>query len=199
MERIKINLITFSLISLFFISCGTTKVESPIVTEELKEEPSKKEIVTKENTEDDEYSRSIGTLAVSKDTFNSDKTEIISIIEKLSTIMKDFDYKSWLLYIDQESINYWQQPVNLKKAQSKLPVKGLRLRNLEDYFKYVFVPSRAGRMVSEIRYESDTYVKAVQVTTKADKSKNIQERYVVYYYFNKINGHWMLHLPEIGE
>lgn len=151
--------------------------------EEVKEEPKKEE-------PKDEYTRSVGNVDVSRDTFAEDKERILKIISALDVIMKDFDYKSWLTYVDQDSINYWSRPANLKKAQNRLPVKGLRLTSLQDYFKYVFVPARKGRKITEIRYVSETYIKAIEVGEEQD---------IVYYYFNKINGHWMINLPPIDD
>lgn len=151
-------------------------------------EPEPEPVVEKQP--EDEYSRSVGDVAVSRDTFAEDKERILKIIESLGTIMRDFDYKSWLTYVDQESINYWSKPANLRKAQNRLPVKGLRLTSLQDYFKYVFVPARKGREITEIRYVSDTYVKAIEVGEDQD---------IVYYYFNKIDGHWMVNLPPLDD
>lgn len=182
----------------FLLSCGSTSSVAQTVT--ANEEPA---VVVQEQAEPpakeekDEYTQSVGSLTVSKDTFEADKAEILSIIDKLSTIMHDYDYDSWLLYVDFESKAYWSKPANLRKAQSKLPVKGLKLNSLQDYFKYVFVPARAGRSVSTLRYESDTYVKAVQIN-QPEQNGN-PESYTVYYYFNKIDGHWELHLPEIED
>jgi hypothetical protein len=59
----------------------------------------------------------------------------------------------------------------------------------------VFIPARAGKAVPEIRYISDTYIKAVQVNEPA--TETTEEQSTVYYYFNKINGRWMVHLPPI--
>lgn len=151
--------------------------------EEVKEEPKKEE-------PKDEYERSVGDVAVSRDTFEKDKEKILEIISELDKVMKDFDYRSWLNYVDKQSIDYWSRPANLKKAQSRLPVKGLRLTSLQDYFKYVFVPARKGRKVTEIRYVSDTYIKAIEVGEDQD---------IVYYYFNKIDGSWMVNLPPIED
>ncbi len=192
MKRIKFIISLTVMSSLFFASCGSTKVEPVPAQDAAVEQPAPSAETKPVN---DEYSRSVGNVTVSKDTFEADKAEIISIITKMNSIMKDFDYQSWLLYVDDESKEYWSKPANLRKAQSKLPVKGLRLNNLHDYFKYVFVPARAGRDVTEIRYVSDTYVKAVQVVEDATETE--EEKTLVYYFFNKINGHWAVHLSEI--
>lgn len=195
-----LNIITLPLI---FNSCSSTKVQQtqiqaqPPVQEIPSPEEPKTETPKKIEIPKDEYSKSVGQISVSKDTFENDKAEIMNIIDKLSTIMKDFDYESWLLYVDDESKSYWSKPSNLKKAQSRLPIKGLQIRNLQDYFKYVFIPARSGREVSSIRYVTETYVKAVQVVEPMTETSS--ERTIVYYYFNKIDGHWELHLPEIED
>ncbi len=165
--------------------------EPPVVQEEppVVEEPAP--VVEEVPDDDDEYSRSVGDVTVSRDTFVEDKEKVLRIIQRLDGVMKDMNYKEWLTYVDDDSVKYWQQSSNLKKAQKRLPVKGLKLNSLQDYFKYVFVPARKGRTVTEIRYISDTYIKAIQVQEEGDD--------IVYYYFNKLGGYWMVHLPPIDN
>ena len=170
----------------------------PKKEEPKKEEPKKTETVTKEEPKkeeppkvDEEYKRSVGTVAVSEETFKHDKKDVLEIIDELSVIMEERAYKKWVSYIDKESIKYWSTTKNLSKAQNRLPVKGLRIRSLEDYFKFVFIPARRGKNITEIRYESDSYIKAVEITEEDGE--------LIYYYFNKINGEWKLHLPPIED
>ena len=107
--------------------------------------------------------------------------------------MEKSDYESWLNYIEPDSIKYWSNIVNLSKAARRLPVdpkKPLerpKLNNLQDYFKLVFVRSRKGRSVSEIRYISRDSVKAVQVEDDRD---------IVYYNFVRVNKNWMISIPK---
>ena len=140
---------------------------------------------------DEEYKRSVGNVAVSEETFKHDKKDVLEIIDELSVIMEERAYKKWIAHIDKESISYWSAAKNLSKAQSRLPVKGLRLRTMEDYFKFVFIPARRGKNITEIRYESDSYIKAVEITEESGE--------LIYYYFNKINGEWKLHLPPLED
>ena len=162
---------------------GTVE-EQPVVETTQQKAPQK-------TAEDLEYERSVGGADISRDTFEDDKAAILRIIRELSHVMKTLDYKAWVTYLDQESIDYWSRPTNLRKAQARLPIKGLQLKTLGDYFKYVFVPARMGREVTEIRYISPSYIKAVQVT---DDDKDI-----VYYYFNKIDGTWKINIPPLNE
>jgi hypothetical protein len=137
---------------------------------------------------DDEYHRSVNDIEITKETFAEDKTEIMNLISRLAAVMAVGDYDSWIKYIDTESVKYWSNPQNLRKASKMLPVKGLFMNNLHDYFTYIFVPSRKGREVDEIRYISANNVKAVEVSENTD---------IVYYYFTKINGTWLVHIPPL--
>lgn len=156
-------------------------VEQPVVEipVEIVQEPL--------SQEDLEYSRSVTDLGVevSKETFTEDKAEILEIIQKLDLIMKHKDYAAWLNYLTPESKTFWSNQQNLALVSQRLPIKNYRLKNLQDYFEKVFIPSRIGRVVDEIRYVSTTKVKAVQYTEQQD---------IIYYYFEKIDGRWFLHL-----
>lgn len=189
-----------SLISVFaFLSCASAPVEKTPQTEELPAEPVvieepepapvqeiEEEPVVIEKT-DDEYTRSTSAVSVSKEVFNEDKSRILNIIKDLDTYMKNMDYRGWISYLDSDSLNYWSKRQNLQKAANRLPKKGLRLNTIEDYFKFVFIPARAGHTVDEIRYETKSLVKAVQVQDNTD---------VVYYNFHKVNDQWKLVLPK---
>lgn len=160
-----------------------TKQETP------KEETKKPEAAPQpKKTATDEYSRSVGNLNISVDTFEADKKAIMAMISELSVIMKEKNYAAWTRYIDQESKTYWSKSGNLKKAQNRMPVKGIQLKTLQDYFKYIFVPARQKSQITEIRYESDSYVKAVEVQEDQD---------LIYYFFKKINGKWLVHIPQL--
>ena len=156
-------------------------VEQPVVEipVEIVQEPL--------SQEDLEYNRSVTDLGVevSKETFTEDKAEILEIIQKLDLIMKHKDYAAWLNYLTPESKSFWSNQQNLALVSQRLPIKNYRLKNLQDYFEKVFIPSRIGRVVDEIRYVSTTKVKAVQYTEQQD---------IIYYYFEKIDGRWFLHL-----
>ena len=171
----------FLMTLVIFSSCSSTKKE---------EKPNASAPVQAEvqAREDEEFSRSTTNVSISKEEFLNDKREILEIIAKLSEIMTDYDYESWLKYIDRTSIEYWSNPTNLKNASKRLPIKNQRLSGLNDYFRMVFVPSRKGRSVEEIRYISRDSVKAVEVREDTD---------VVYYNFTKEDGRWMVKIPPL--
>ncbi|MBP5696205.1 MAG: hypothetical protein J6X11_06095 [Treponema sp.] len=155
------------------------EVKEPVVEETVPEVPVS-----------DEYERSVSKIrgTVTKETFEEDKKEILQIIDQLKNIMISSNYTAWLKYVDEESKVYWSNRENLKKVAALK--KGLQLNYLKDYFLKIFVPARKGRRVDEIRYETDTQVKAVQVNEGND---------TIYYDFKKVNGQWKVHLPPITD
>ncbi len=168
------------------LSCESTKKESSAA-------------VQADTEEDLEYQRSINKIegaAVSKETFNADKAAILQKIAELNVIMGKKDYNSWLKYISKDSKTYWSDTYTLSKAAEKLPKekKGVKLKNLNDYFIHVFIPSRAGRQIDEIRYNSAESVKAVQVTKSEEDGKT---KITVYYNFVKEGGDWKVELPQM--
>jgi len=199
MKRIKFVF----LLPLVLVACKSTPVveetkeeEQPVVETPVEEEPQVVEVeeeIVVEVEDNEEYLRSITDLSedevVSKDEFEEDKKQILEIIDDLKLIMEREDTKGWLSYLDPASITYYSNPTNIRKAQKKLPDKTLQLHGIGDYFKHVFIPSRKRSQVDEIRYISKTNVKAVQV--KSDNS------IVIYYYFVKIDGNWLIHIPEL--
>ncbi len=166
---------------------------APVPEPQTQQKPEKEEIIEvkkEDKRAENEYERSTSNVSVSKEVFEEDKTRILAMIDELDAVMKNVNYKGWLTYLDETSKNYWSRKANLQKASSKLPRKGLMLRSLEDYFKFVFIPARIGRTVDEIRYETETQVKVVQVGEEAD---------IVYYNFLKENGKWKLRIPPISD
>lgn len=168
----------------------------PKVEEVVKQpEPAKQPNPIEETLVNEEYLRSISGMEsgeVSRADFEDDKRKILEIIDELADIMSNYNYDEWLPYIEPDSVTYWQNAKNLTSASQRLPVSvraqlpSKRLKTLRDYFSFVFVPARKGRVVDEIRYISPESVKAVDVTDDSD---------VIYYNFKKIDGKWLIHLP----
>lgn len=179
----------FSLLSILACaSTGSARNSSSPSAEKPAAEKRNQKTDAKTTAANEEYLRSVNNVDVTQKTFEDDKAAIMATIDELSTIMASGRYEAWLKYIDDESIRYWSNPKNLQRASKMLPVKGLRMNTLRDYFTYIFVPSRKGRKVDEIRYDSKTDVKAVQVSKDTD---------IIYYYFNKIGNKWLVHIPPI--
>lgn len=194
MKISKISIFATAICALLFTACNTTGnvTSGPAKVSDTANSLKDEAEVIVSTLEDEEYDRSTNHMEgyVSREEFNEDKNIILRKISELDAIMKAYDYTSWVKYVDQESIEYWSSTKNLHNAAQKLPVKGLRLDSLRDYFRYIFVQARVGKKIDEIRYESKTSVKAVQVREDQD---------VVYYFFHKIDGVWYVHLQPLDD
>lgn len=163
----------------------------PIVEPEpfqLEDEP--KVIIVEEIPEEvQEYSRSVSNIedgVITEEKFNTDKHEILNIIDKLDAIMKGKKYNDWLAYLTPESKTFWSNKKNLSDLSKKLFSKyNFELKNLREYFEYFFIPARKGRVVDEIRYVTPTEIKAVQYKDKED---------IIYYQFEKNGDSWLIRL-----
>ena len=201
-------LFTFTAFAAFFCiifsSCASKPTETKSRSEQKTIENQQSEdglsdddvivISEEDDGSDDEYLRSIANLdeaeTVSKKEFTDDKNEILEIISELALIMETQNTLSWLNYIDEESKEYYKNPVNLRKAQQRLRDKRIELKTIEDYFKFVFIPARANRQIDEIRYISKNHIKAVQLNE--DMSATI------FYEFKKQNGKWLIYIPPVS-
>lgn len=98
------------------------------------------------------------TVKITKETFDSTKTEIELVVEDLNKITISRDYQKWLQYLSLEYRRFYSSPIVLKEVSDSLPVKGIQLNNLKDYFNFVFVPSRQNMRVDDIKFVSSTRV-----------------------------------------
>ncbi len=188
------------LIAMILVSCFSTEPSGVQIDEQpvqegvtVVQEDVKVEVIDQasEPSEDDlEYARSVAGLEgeISFDLFQSDKNEILAIIAKLDESMRNRDYQLWRSYLTPSSISYWSNRMNLQVLSTRLPGDNVVLRDLPQYFTYMFIPSRIGREVTEIRYDSPVAVKAVQVDGNVD---------LVYYDFVKENGKWLVQLQRL--
>ncbi len=175
----------------------TKPVEAPVEEAvEVIEDDDEVELINeevKQEEDEEEYLRSTQALSaeelVTKDEFAEDKAEILRIIKELQKVMEKEDVEAWLKYVDKDSKNFYSNPANIRKVQKKLPNKAIVLNGIGDYFKYVFIPSRKNREITEIRYISKTNVKAVQVHDDGSVTR--------YYQFIKVNGKWYVQLDRV--
>ena len=83
------------------------------------------------------------------------------IVDKLNHITATKDYAQWLTFLSDEYKRYYSQTATLNKVSEALPVKGIKLKSLKDYFTYVFVPSRQNVRVEDIKFVSPTRVNVI--------------------------------------
>ena len=158
------------------------KVEEPPMKPEPVKEPVvevKPEPVEEKNTVIAEFEG----VTITKETYDQTKTEMEKSVEKLNRITATKDYAQWTTFLSEEYKQQYSQPLTLRKVSEALPVKGIKLKSLRDYFMYVFVPSRQNVRVDDIRFVSPTRVDVIM------KQANVS---LLVYGLENINGSWKL-------
>jgi len=117
------------------------------------------------------------TVTITKQTFKITKTEIQLVVEDLNKITFSKDYERWQTYLTDEYRQNFSDPAILEKVSASLPVKGIQLRTLKDYFTYVFVPSRQNMRVDDIQFVSPTRVYVImEIAPKSPAAIYILEK-----------------------
>jgi hypothetical protein len=97
--------------------------------------------------------------------------EIRALVDKLNAIIARKAFSDWKTYLDEDYIHTYGDPVRLKAYSTSSPfLKQLKinLKTLEDYFKFVVVPSRADVSVEDISFVDED---RVQVWTVVDNER----------------------------
>lgn len=127
-------------------------------------------------------------VQITKETYNQTKTEMEKIVDKLNRITATKDYNQWISFLSAEYRQQYSQTSTLKMVSEALPVKGIKLKSLKDYFSYVFVPSRQNVRVDDIQFVSPTRVNVIM------KQGNVS---LLIYGIENINGSWKLMPPKL--
>jgi len=127
-------------------------------------------------------------VTITKETYVQTKTEIEKVVDKLNLITAAKDYSQWITFLSDDYKRQYSQPLTLKKVSEALPVKGIKLNSLRDYFIYVFVPSRQNVKVDDIRFVSPTHVDVIM------KQGN---RSLLIYGIENTSGNWKLIPPKL--
>ncbi len=180
---------------LLFSSCASKpepKAEEPIKKPVVQETPVKPEPTVKETpppvvekSSDDEVIAKFDGVEITKKDKAKAKSEIEVVVSKLNKITDKKDYARWYTFLSDDYIRTFSNPRELKTVSKRLPglYKGVKLKNLNDYFTYVFVPSRQRCRVDDIKYLSPTKVRVI----KKYKGKDL-----VFYNLEKIGNKWLI-------
>jgi hypothetical protein len=86
---------------------------------------------------------------------------IKSLVDRLNSIIANQSFEEWKTYLDAAYLSIYSDPVRLKEYSANSPFLkqyGIRLRSLEDYFRFVVVPSRANVIVDDISFLDENRV-----------------------------------------
>ena len=124
---------------------------------------------------------------VSEEQYTKIFTDIEKLIEDLNKIIRDNNFSAWKNYLTKEYIAHYSDPANLRTISNTPTLKkyNIKIRSLNDYFKYVVVPSRSDVSLDDISFIDDNNIKAYM---------NIDGDPVVLYNLKFINNSWKIGL-----
>jgi len=158
-------------------SVPAAKIEEPVA--DVKQEPP---------TGKDEIIAQFEGVTITKETYDQTKTEIEKVVDQLNRITAAKDYNQWITFLSDEYKQQYSQPATLKTVSEALPVKGIKLKSLKDYFTYVFVLARQNVRVDDINFVSPTRVNVIM------KQGNVS---LLIYCIENVSGNWKLIPPKL--
>ena len=179
-------------------SCASTPETKPVSASETKVNEKKTQqvqkpkavVMSKSQAEtskaaDEEVVAQFEGISITKKDKEIAKSEIEEVVKKLNDITAQKDYGRWRYWLSTEYIKEFSKPDVLRKTSEGLPsnLKGKQLKSIEDYFYYVFVPSRQNGRVDDIAYLTPTKVRVLKITSTQT---------LIFYNLEKIDERWLL-------
>ena len=123
---------------------------------------------------------------VSKEKYEQTLDEIKELIDTLNNIISNKKYEKWKLFLSEEYIKTYNDPVKLKQISDQSQIlsdNGIVLTSLKDYFDWVVVPSRSAARVDDIVFLDDrmlvVYMKINNKNTILYQLENIDEKWQI--------------------
>ena len=171
-------------------SCASAPETKPVSAAETQVEEKSQQVqepalVEAPKTADEEVVAQFEGVSITKKDKEIAKSEIEEVVKKLNEITAKKDYGRWRYWLSKDYIKEFSKPEVLKKTSEGLPsnLKGKQLKSIEDYFYYVFVPSRQNGRVDDIVYLTPTKVRVLKITATQS---------LIFYNLEKIDDRWLL-------
>ncbi|MCL2721052.1 MAG: hypothetical protein FWD47_06895 [Treponema sp.] len=174
------------LVSILIFSCKTTK---PAVTET----PEVTSTVTITAPAEDRNTSRIDTFdprTVSEAQYASTRIEVQQFIENLNQIIRNRNFQAWRACLSPEYLAEISSAENLRQIseQPAMRTRNIVLRNVEDYFIHVVVPSRANSRVDDIEFITANRVNAFTINVNSRG----EEQRLRLYALERVNNTWTI-------
>jgi hypothetical protein len=100
------------------------------------------------------------SVDVPEEIYTSTKFDVQQFIGNLNQIIRGRDYRGWISNLDESYL----ATISSSEFLKSMSRQGITLRNAEDYFTRVVVPSRANDRIDDIEFITETRIKAITVT-----------------------------------
>jgi len=171
-------------------SCASVPETKPVSVAEPQVNEKQPQQVQKPKTEapkqaDEEVVAQFEGVSITKKDKEIAKSEIEEVVKKLNDITAKKDYGRWRYWLSKDYIKEFSKPEVLKKISEEhsANLRGKQLKTIEDYFYYVFVPSRQNGRVDDIEYLTPTKVRVWKIEPT---------RKLIFYNLEKIDDRWLL-------
>ncbi|GAB1481227.1 hypothetical protein MASR2M78_00420 [Treponema sp.] len=106
--------------------------------------------------------------SISREVFDSTKSDVQALIGQLNDIIRAKDYDTWVGYLGMDYRAALSDTAFLERISSSSVLKKQQivLKDLQDYFIHVVVPSRAKDRVDDIEFIGQNRVKAFTLNKK---------------------------------
>lgn len=124
-------------------------------------------------------------VEVSDELYEQTFTEVEQTIAELNEIIADQNFNRWQEYLTEDYRRTYSNPeVLAESSQSAVLVRNnIELESLQDYFRYVVVPSRANARLDDLVFVDEQTVEAIMEVRG--------QRYLLYL-LKKVDNRWKL-------
>jgi hypothetical protein len=155
----------------FLLSCGSTPRAASVPSEPAAPPPAA------EVPQQPEQAPAFDPGKVSQQVKDTTKEDVQKFIGNLNTVIRSKNFNAWKAALSDEYVAYVSSAENLQRWNDSpaLKTRKIVLKNAEDYFNYVVVPSRTSTRVDDtvddIEFVTQTRVKAYTIKTMKDGSE----------------------------
>jgi len=141
-------------------------------------------------TEDDQTESQEGTFVVSKERYEQTFDDIEGLIQTLNAVIARRNFNQWKTYLSENYINELssQETLTALNERPVLKTSGIELKSLEDYFRFVVVPSRQNVKLDEIEFLDNNHLTAYMY------NRGDPEQRIILYQLSNSDGQWKITL-----
>jgi hypothetical protein len=148
-----------------FIGCAAPKAA------DIPEYPVQTPETTPVQISAEESAESFDPAHVSRELYDSTKSDVQSYIHELNRIISAKNFNAWKANLSEEYFDEISSPRNLRVISESPAMRSQRivLKTPEDYFANVVVPARANSRVDDIEFTTQTRVKVYTISQKNER------------------------------
>jgi hypothetical protein len=152
--------------------------------------PENDPLISINDPDDQEENGSAQQIEVSQEEYEAAFFDIEALIKDLNSVISRRSFIQWKPYLDDIYIETMSSDEKLNEINEKPVLKqaNIELESLEDYFRFVVVPSRSNAKLDEIEFLDSNRVTAYMY------NKGNPEQRIILYQLTKIDGVWKITL-----